>query len=149
MTDFSFERAKVDDWEVVAKIEASADKTLYSPRVDKQELLSYIQESAVFFITKDNQRIGIVSWETEKDGSIYIHGLVILPEFRGMGIAKAAMQEILENNKAKRYWLVVHPENVAAIKIYESFGFVAKEKKENYFGDGQPRLVMEKTAMKL
>jgi len=43
----------------------------------------------------------------------------------------------------KKLSLVVHPDNLA-VKLYESFGFKRESLVENYFGDGEPRLVMVK-----
>lgn len=40
--------------------------------------------------------------------------------------------------------LVTHPENTKAIRLYESLGFKIAERKENYYGDGEPRVVLVK-----
>jgi len=41
----------------------------------------------------------------------------------------------------KRIELVTHPDN-PALKLYESLGFTVESRKENYWGDGEPRLVL-------
>ncbi len=43
----------------------------------------------------------------------------------------------------KKLTLCVHPDNHAR-KLYGSFGFKVESRKENYFGDGEPRLIMIK-----
>lgn len=43
-----------------------------------------------------------------------------------------------------KVWLVTHPDNAAAIGLYESLGFKITERKENYFGNGTPRVIMVK-----
>ena len=50
-------------------------------------------------------------------------------------------QFIAKVSGASKIWLVTHPEN-KAVKFYESFGFKITERKENYFGDGTPRVKM-------
>jgi ribosomal protein S18 acetylase RimI-like enzyme len=55
------------------------------------------------------------------------------------------MLELLKELKIfKRLDLVVHPDNIGAIKLYNSLGFETESLKENYFGDGEPRLIMIK-----
>ena len=88
--------------------------------------------------------VGSISYQIKNKTHAYISGLIIKPEFQKQGLAKKALSLLLE--KLKNYQklsLVVHPEN-PAIKLYLSFGFAIKSRKENYFGDGQPRLVMVK-----
>ena len=38
--------------------------------------------------------------------------------------------------------LAVHPENQAARALYVSYGFTQTRIHENFFGDGEPRIVM-------
>lgn len=67
----------------------------------------------------------------------------MLPKFQGQRLAKLAMAKLLkELENYKIVDLVVHPENITAIKLYELFGFIIKDRKENYYGDGEPRLIM-------
>ena len=74
----------------------------------------------------------------------YISGLAVAKEFQRQGIAKKAMQMILEKVKdIKLVDLLTHPENKKAIGLYESLGFKKiGEPMENYFGDGEPRIKM-------
>jgi ribosomal protein S18 acetylase RimI-like enzyme len=37
----------------------------------------------------------------------------------------------------------VHPDNHAARALYASLGFAPTETRENFFGDGEPRLIMQ------
>ena len=70
-------------------------------------------------------------------------GLVIRPEFQRQGLAKQALGKLFEELKGYELVdLVVHPENSSALNLYKSFGFVVKERIENYYGDGEPRLRM-------
>lgn len=73
----------------------------------------------------------------------YISGLVIRPEFQGRGLATEAMEKVLEELKdVTTIDLVTHPDNARAITLYESLGFSISERIENYFDDGEPRVVM-------
>jgi ribosomal protein S18 acetylase RimI-like enzyme len=95
----------------------------------------------IYLVTKDGVVVGDTSYEKKNDGLIYLSGLAIDPNFQKQGIGKEVMRLIMEELKnEKKVVLVVHPENSAAIKIYLSFGFVIKNWKDNYYGDGQPRI---------
>jgi ribosomal-protein-alanine N-acetyltransferase len=53
------------------------------------------------------------------------------------------MTRFLEQCKeAPRVDLVTHPQNDIALKLYTSLGFKVESREENYFGDGEPRLVL-------
>jgi ribosomal-protein-alanine N-acetyltransferase len=52
---------------------------------------------------------------------------------------------LLEEAKGcARIDLVTHPDNAAAIALYGSLGFALESRKEDYFGDGEPRVVMQR-----
>jgi ribosomal-protein-alanine N-acetyltransferase len=58
-------------------------------------------------------------------------------------LARKAMIHVLnEIELVKRIDLVTHPDNTKAINLYESLGFKIESTIENYFGDGEPRIVM-------
>lgn len=117
---------------------------MYTPNETIEEALKEIEENELFFIKKGTQSVGMIGYQRKPDGSIYISNMAVLPEYRGQHIARKAMAMILEMiGSVPRIWLVVHPENVA-LKLYTSLGFVVEERVENYFGDGEPRLVLAK-----
>jgi ribosomal-protein-alanine N-acetyltransferase len=75
-----------------------------------------------------------------------VSNLAVDPTYRRRGIARAAMLLILEKCKGShRVDLVTHPENKNALRLYRSLGFKVESRQENYFGDGEPRLVLALT----
>jgi [ribosomal protein S18]-alanine N-acetyltransferase len=142
--DINLEKAKIDDIPKLIAIEETAKhlKT-YSVMVNEKEWLEEMDKNVVYLIKKDNETVGNIMYEIKADGSAYISGLIIDPRFQRQGIAKIATAKILDELKNyKRIYLVTHPENKPALKVYESFGFVIESRKENYFGDGEPRVVL-------
>lgn len=104
-----------------------------------------ITKNIVYFIILDNEIVGSVIYENKSEDHAYISGLVIDQKYQGQGLARKAMELIMEELKdKKRIDLVTHPENDKAINLYKSLGFIIGETKENYFGDGEPRIVMVK-----
>lgn len=80
----------------------------------------------------------------EKKG--WILSLAIKETVRGNGIGSLLSQKVIELLKSKsmnRIYLTVHPENKSAIGLYNKLGFKIHENVMNYYGDGEPRLVME------
>lgn len=136
--------ATPDDAVVFLELEKSVDgaKT-YSPTLTKEEYLEELKTDKIFLIEIGGETVGSVMYEIKSPEHAYISGLVVSPKFQGKGIAREAMTRVLEDLKNyKRIDLVTHPENKPAIKLYESLGFKIESQIENYFGDGEPRVVM-------
>lgn len=125
----------------------------YSPMTTEDEWLVALDIGTVYLIKKDDEVVGSICYEPKKDGRIHISGLVVDPRFQGQGIGREAMELVLEELQDARHKsepgfakvidLAVHPENTRALKLYESLGFTRGELKENYYGDGEPRLILE------
>lgn len=137
-------KATPADIPILLDIEQSVAGTkLYSPMLDKGEWEEELKKGVVYIIEENALPVGNTSYEKRFDGSVHISGLVVSSQFQGRGIARAVLTRVLEEvENAKRIDLVTHPDNVPALKLYQSFGFVIESRKENYFGDGEPRLVL-------
>ena len=117
---------------------------LYFGYFNEEEVEGYVKNSVVYLIKNDNDIVGSISYDVIDSDHADISGLVIKPEFQKQGMAKRAMELLFEKLKNyKKLSLVVHPDNHAR-KLYESFGFEKESRKENYFGDGEPRIIMIK-----
>lgn len=139
-----FKEASISDIPVLLELEKSvADTNTYSPMLEKDEWEEELQKGKVYLIEKNNAVIGNLSYERKEDAHIYISGLVISPTFQGQGVAREVLTNLLAELKdVKRIDLVTHPDNHAALQLYQSLGFVIESRKENYYGDGEPRLVL-------
>ena len=116
----------------------------YSAILEQSEWEDTIKSGSVFLVkNSEKENIGYVSYELKSNNHAYISGIVIVPEYQGQGLAKRTMNRVLEEiHVIKRIDLVTHPDNIKAIKLYESLGFIIESRKENYFGDGEPRVTM-------
>ena len=118
---------------------------IYNPIVTAEEALEEIRDNELFFIQKGSVVVGTIAYQKKPDGSAYISNTSVVPEYQKQGIARAAMWMMLSIiGSAPRIWLVTHPENVKALNLYTSLGFVVEKQVENYYGDGEPRLVLAK-----
>ena len=140
----TLERATAKDIDEYLDIERSIAKTpIYSPMTDRDEELEEIEKNIVYLIREDDRVVGSVEYVMKSLEHAYISGLAVRSDLQGRGIGKAAMVKVLEELKnVPIIDLATHPDNERAIKLYESLGFTQGERIENYFGDGQPRVIM-------
>lgn len=138
-------RATIKDIQTLLEIEKTTiGLKVYSGYFTEEEVEGYVKDSIVYLIKNNDDIVGSISYDIIDSNHADFSGLVIKPEFQKQGLARKAMKLLFEKLKNyKKLSLVVHPDN-HALKLYESFGFVQESRKENYFGDGEPRLIMVK-----
>lgn len=140
----SFRRAVPDDVEVYVDLERRvAVNNTYSAILDRDEALQEFNENEVYLAYKEGRLVGSVAYQMQGPESAYLCGIVVHPDFQGQGIGRAMAEFRLDKVRgAKRIWLVTHPQNKRAIALDESLGFRFEKRIENYFGDGEPRIVL-------
>ncbi|MDI3287598.1 N-acetyltransferase [Polyangium sp. 15x6] len=87
----------------------------------------------------------VIGAPSHEPGVMWVLSLAVRGASRGRGIGKALMQEVLAAMKARGVAsakLTVHPDN-RAVTLYQNLGFEVITKDPNYFGENDPRLVME------
>lgn len=136
-------RATEHDAPVLTAIEETArDVVVCHWDFTEQEMLDWIRNETVYLIEEDGVTVGDISYVIQGPDYAYISGLIIAPEYQRRGLVCKAMNMMLEELKEfRRIGLDVHPDN-HAVKLYESLGFVATERKEDFYGDEEPRVVM-------
>jgi ribosomal protein S18 acetylase RimI-like enzyme len=146
MKNIILQRATINDVDIFLSLEKSvAHLKTYSAIVKKDEAKKEIEDNIVYLIKMDDIVTGSIEYKMEDDVTAYLGGLVVSPNFQGKGIAREAIRQVLEIiGDDKKIYLVTHPDNIPAVKLYLSFGFIIGERKENYFGDGEPRIVMSR-----
>lgn len=144
MTEITFQKVSLDDIQTFLDLEKKVSHLqIYSGITDEGEAREEIEDNEVYFIKKDNRIVGSTAYQTINKDEAYFSGLVIDPSFQGQGIARAAIEFRLNTLKdKKRLWLVTHPHNSKVIRLYLSYGFFIEAWKDNYYGDGEPRLVL-------
>lgn len=138
-------RATNKDIQKLLKIEKTTiGLKVYSGYFTEEEVEGYVKDSIVYLIKNNNDIVGSISYDIINSNHADVSGLVIKPEFQKQGFAKKAMELLFRELKDyKKLSLVVHPDN-HALKLYKSLGFIEDSRKENYFDDGEPRLIMVK-----
>lgn len=144
MSDITFQKATINDADTFFDLERKVShlKT-YSGSLDKKEAIEEIENNEVYLIKKGDLIIGSTEYQMQGPNHAYMSGLVIDPAFHGQGIARKAIEFRLAKLKdIKRIDLVTHPHNSKMIRMYLSYGFIIESWKDNYFGDGEPRIVL-------
>jgi ribosomal protein S18 acetylase RimI-like enzyme len=139
-----YKRATLEDISSLIVMEKTMEGSkIYSAMIKEYEWEEVMQDGLVYILEKEGRIIGNVTYEIKSQDHVYISGLLILPEFQRKGLGKEVMQNILQEiGNVTRIDLVTHPDNLKAIHLYKSFGFTIESRKENYFDDGEPRLIM-------
>lgn len=131
----------------VALQKRSTDLKLYGPVGGLEDARREITDNILFLLSLRGEFVGSAAYRVRSDGSVYISNVVVDPEHRRRGFARAALSYILEiNNERPRLDLVTHPENVPALRLYLSLGFKVESRRENFYRDGEPRLVLARDA---
>jgi ribosomal protein S18 acetylase RimI-like enzyme len=122
-----------------------ASPRLYGQPLDRNACAREIANNVLYFVEVDGALAATAALQRRDDDSAYLSNIAVDPYFRRRGIARAATLFLLQEAKGcARIDLVTHPDNAAAIALYRSLGFEVESSKENYFGDGEPRVVMLK-----
>lgn len=144
--DLIFEKASEDQANILVAFEQTiAAPQLYGRPLDLAGAINEIRSNNFYFIRNNKELVGTAAYCMRLDGSCYISNMAVSPAWRGRGIGRAAMEFLMK--KCGQVWrvdLTTHPENFRSIPLYESFGFVIESRVENYYGDGEPRLIMVK-----
>ncbi len=137
-------KASISDIPTLLELEKTVAGTdVYSPMLEENEWKEELENSKVYLIEKDDKIVGNLSYEQKDKNHIHISGLVINPSFQRQGIARRVLSDLLEKFKdIQRIDLAAHPDNYRALKLYQSLGFIVESRKENYYGDGEPRLIL-------
>lgn len=137
-----------NDLDAYLALEKRAENRTYTAAQNREEAEEEFEQGPIYFIKQSGKVVGTVSYSIKEDGSAYINGLAVDPDFQGQGLGRAALEQILAKLKnTPRVWLVTHPENDRAIALYESFDFKITDRIENFHGDGEPRIVLAREQM--
>lgn len=148
MQNITLRRATHGDLKTLLALEKSVScSTTYSGIADEKEMEEEIRDNVVYLIEKDGVAVGSIEYQRKTPDHAYVSGVVVNPDFQGQGIAREAMERILkELEGTKQIDLVTHPRNTPALMLYLSLGFTIESWKDNYYGDGEPRILLAKTS---
>jgi len=140
----TLERATPANIDAFIALERSvSNPKTYPGSTSEKDALDELTNTHVYFIKRDGHIVGNIAYEMKEDDHTEITGLMVDPRYQGQGIGREALESVLNKLKGiKRIELVTHPENEHALALYQSSGFHIESRVDDYYGDGQPRLVL-------
>ncbi|PJZ46626.1 GNAT family N-acetyltransferase [Leptospira brenneri] len=88
--------------------------------------------------TKSYALVCETPWEIE------IFRIATLPNYRKLGLAKELVFALFQEFPKKEFFLEVKESNTAAIRLYESVGFIELERRKKYYPDGSTAVLMKR-----
>ena len=137
-------RADTIDVDPIVAFEAEVmNRKLYGKPLDCDAARSEINTNEYYLHLRDGRLIATGAFRRREDASVYLSNIAVLPEMRREGLARAMMKHLFNFcDDAPSIDLAVHPDNQPALALYASVGFTPTRCQENFFGDGEPRLIM-------
>lgn len=122
-----------DNVAAVAQIEAECFSKPWSEDMLKSELHN---PNSYFIVAKLNDKIlGYAGMNTVLDEA-YITNIAVFKEYRNNGVGKALINNLIKyvtDNDFSFITLEVRESNVAAIGLYNLFGFIKEGKRRNFY----------------
>lgn len=114
---------------------AEIERHCFSTPWTEQQIKSS-DDSTVFFLAKaDGKTVGYGGMYTVLDEG-YITNIGVMPDYRRKGIGAKIVKELIDysiKNSLCFLSLEVRVSNMAAIKLYDSFGFKEVGKRKNFY----------------
>jgi ribosomal protein S18 acetylase RimI-like enzyme len=138
-THFIIERARKEDLKDLAEIYLEGYRGLeeysYTHPEDVKAYMDWLwrrDPHGILVAKAEGRKVGFVAgdsrWFSKRSGKRVgaVHELVVLPEFRGMGIGRSLMERVMDYFREKGLDTVelwVGDENFRAIEFYKKMGF--------------------------
>lgn len=119
---------------------ASFGPSAWSEKLVSDEVAS---DRHIVLMSEDAQAYGAVSVTGE---DCDLDRIAVMPQSRGRGLARAMLEALMDRARdmgAGRMLLEVAADNVAAVGLYESFGFDTISTRRGYYSGGVDALIME------
>jgi ribosomal protein S18 acetylase RimI-like enzyme len=113
----------------------------HNPFQNTGQVIEFYKQSEIYFSYLGNTPVGFMAYQRTGEVSELL-GLGVLPKYQRVGIGKKMLFFFMEKEKNRELKLVVHPYNAKALIMYLNTGWRITGYRENYYGDGQPRVIL-------
>ena len=108
----------------------------------RELFVEYARESPdLFLVAAAGNRIAGYSTARFARGVVELASIAVLPRYRERGAATLLLKATIQKarrRKAQAIWLMVRPDNEAAVAFYRKSGFVRVSTVSKYYEDGSP-----------
>lgn len=131
------------DLDILLDLEQKIFTRSFDNQFTRKQFADYLKRCDIRIIYHDEKPIGYYFYKDLNNEEAELVGAGFLPEYQAMGLGQYFLQQIIAKLAyKKRMKLVTHPKNIHAIKLYKKNGFRIVDRLDNYYGDGQPRILM-------
>ncbi len=137
---------KISDAEALSKLLLASDRNYSKYFIPFsfdlktiKKILSKLSDDMFFGVYSNEELVGFYMLRGFDEGyDVPSYGVWISEKYSGLGLSKFTLQHAItfcKINKIKKLMLKVHPDNILAKNIYESFGFINEgidEKNSNF-----------------
>lgn len=148
-----YRRAEVSDFLAIAALDREAwgqnRNATYIPDGEHVWRI-WVEHALVFCAVADDARIaGAILAFPGLDDIYCLHKVFVDPALRGQGCGRALFSLLLDEiDKAPRpCFLTVDPQNEAALKLYEKWGFSERKMVKGYYRDAEDRFVLTRPSI--
>jgi ribosomal-protein-alanine N-acetyltransferase len=143
----SIRKATLQDLERIHNIETLCFHEGSYPLFVLRQLFD-ISQHYFLVAQEDNMVLGyVIGNRTKENDQGWVLSLGVHPDARGQKVGSKLMEQLvklLENSQSREICLTVHPNNAAAVQLYENVGFEVTATYGNYYLYNEPRLLMIK-----
>ena len=122
---------------------ACFNRTFDFPPQSVNILKEYLTGSIIYLCLDNDRPVGAFCYKGNNEDEVELMQFMVLPEYQGKGVGKYMLRKFLEYVKGKNIHVVTHPLNTPALVLYLKHGFCINGWKDNYYGDGEPRLELK------
>lgn len=134
---------------IIFKIYQLAFNREYDSKVENVEFVeNYLKDSTTYIGYLNDKAVCYFAYKSLDNNKIEFRTTGVLPEFQGLGIGKQIIKFFLNIFPNNTIELITHPSNIKALILYLKNGFIIKGWIDNYFNDGEPRLILERQKLK-
>ncbi|UHA75423.1 GNAT family N-acetyltransferase [Paenibacillus sp. 481] len=142
MYDISIQEITKVNWEEAVKLSVHENQKSFVPNMVESLAYAFIKpwDEALdpYVLVENNKIIGAfyISYTPDSEDNYWIGGFQIAKEYQGQGYGKQSLNQIIDfiekkHPECKIVSLTVEVENVNAIRLYESVGFVNQHRKNS------------------
>ena len=135
--EYCIERMTEGDLKGVLLIERASFPTAWSERMFRNELRSPLARNFVAKRSADSSMVGYINFWVFA-GEVHLNNVAVDPNLRDRGIGSVLIEKMIDVARDERaLWLTleVRPSNLAAISLYEKFGFQVRGVRPKYYSD--------------
>lgn len=147
IADITISRVRHADHDLLVTLEAYDFEAFGATGLRTYDLAVMTQAGAVYLAQVDGEIVGSCQLlrVLDEPDLLYVVGFYIRPEWRGYGLGRAFLMSVAREVRelgAAGLALTVAPDNVAAMNLYRSAGFVDESFVPDFYGKGADRHIM-------